>query len=529
MRKQCTDPIGIWKQVTEARDYNQSIDLYETVKRNEAFYTGEQWRNLGEKTPDLLLVTLNFLQRVVSMFVAKVASDDFGANFTAFNETDETAATMRMLSEKVDEVIELTDLRKQNKVHVRDCAVDGDTCAYFWWDADAPTGQKAKGAIRVENVESMNVLFGNPYESRPDRQPYIILLLRKPVHEVREEAIENGIPEDDTLSIRPDQDADLEESGNDNKLCTVAVKLWKAEDGHIWCVKSTDKCLVREAWDTDLTRYPIAWMTWEKVRNQYHGRAALTGLIPNQIALNSTYSSIITQIRNTAFNKLIYSDAVGKWNPSPAAAIKVNGAIDVSKVATYLQGATVNPSITNVMDNLVGLTREFMGASDATMGDMRPDNASAIIALQSADEYPMEMHRHEFYSFIEQEIRVIIDMMRAYYGKREVIELMRDPQTDALVRVLTEYDFGDLSDTNLKVHIDVGTASYWDETLQVTTLNNIFTSGIMQDPETFSLFLEVMPDKYVPKKQKLIDYAKRKKEEAEAAQQAPAGPQAQMQ
>lgn len=514
-----TDAAGIWKEVTAGKEYKVSIDLYENVKMAEAFYTGDQWRGLDKKTPDLMRVTLNFLQRVVAMFVAKVCSDDFGANFTAFQDTKETASEMRMLSGEVERVIELCDLKKQNKMHVRDCAVDGDTCCYMWWDADAPTGQTAKGAIVTEVIESMNVIFGNPHDRRVNRQPYIILLMRKPFEEVQEEAQENGIAEDQWMAIKADADEDLEEGGNDNKLCTVAVRLWKDENGHVWCCKSTADSFVKEPWDTELTRYPVAWMSWENIRNRYHGRGALTGLIPNQIALNTTYTSIMTQIRNTAFNKLIYSDQIGHWNPSPGAAIKVNGAIDVSKVATYLQGAPVNTTVTNVMEQLVSMTRDFMGTSDATMGNVNPSNASAIIALQNADSVPMELHRQEYYNFIEQEVRIIVDMMRAYYGKRNVIVMMNDEETNTPIQVLKQFDFAKLTEENVKIRVDVGAASYWNETLQVETLNNIFTSGIMQDPEAFALFLEVMPEKYVPKRQKLLDYAKKKQSEMEAAQE----------
>lgn len=43
--------------------------------------------------------------------------------------------------------------------------------------------------------------------------------------------------------------------------------------------------------------------------------------------------------------------------------------------------------------------------------------------------------------------------------------------------------------------------------MQVQTLNNIFTSGIMDNPAAFALFLEVMPEKFIPKKAKLQAYA----------------------
>lgn len=511
MRKIQTTPEEIFKEVDSGKSFKISINLYETVSRNEAFYGGDQWRGLQEQTPDMLLIQLNFLQRVCSMFISKVVSDDIATNITPLRGANrEQEERLRTVSEEVDAAIELIDLKRQNREHVRDAIVDGDTAAYFWFDADAPTGQDARGVIRSEIIENTNIIFGNPYNPRVQEQPYLIVLLRIPLDEVREEARENGIQESHVQSIRPDNDRNLEEEGEDNSLVTVAVKLWKdPKTGDVWCVKTTDICLIHEKWNTRLKRYPVAWMSWEKVRSRYHGRSAITDLIPNQIALNKTYTSIVTQIRNTAFPKLIYSDQVTNWDPSPAKPIKVPGAIDISRIATYLQGAPVNPSVTGVMDSLLSLTRDCMGVSDATLGNVRPDNATAIIALQTADNYPIELHRQEFFSFVEQQVRILIDMMRACYGTRKITITESDPFTGNPIERIQEFDFSELTDENVKIRVDVGAATYWSETMQVQTLNNIFTSGIMENAETFELFLDVMPSKYVPNKQKLLNYAKR--------------------
>ncbi|MBR0081556.1 MAG: hypothetical protein IJP98_02315 [Clostridia bacterium] len=503
-------PEEIFKEVDQGKGYKTTIDLFETVKRNEAFYTGDQWRGMQAETPDLLLVQLNFLQRVCAMFISKVVSDDIAANLTALKNAKAQENTLRTISGEIEAVFELLELKRQNRQHVRDAIVDGDTAAFFWFDADAPTGQAAKGAIRSEIVENINVIFGNPYSSRVEEQPYIIVLLRKPLDEMKDEARKNGIPESDINNILPDSDDNQEEEGDDNTLVTVAVKLWKdPKSGSVQAIKTTEHCLIRGKWDTLMRRYPLAWMSWEKIRNSYHGRSAITGLIPNQIALNKTYTSIVTQIRNTSFPKLIYSDQVKEWDPSPAKAIKVPGTIDISKVATYLQGAPVNPSVTNVMDSMLSLTRDCMGVSDATMGNVRPENAAAIIALQTADNYPIELHRQEFYAFVEAQVRIIIDMMRAYYGKRQIVIETVNQMTGEVEEQEKTFEFSTLTDENVKVRVDIGASSYWSETMQVQTLNNIFTSGVMNDPEAFELFLQVMPDKYVPHKQKLIDFAKR--------------------
>ena len=58
--------------------------------------------------------------------------------------------------------------------------------------------------------------------------------------------------------------------------------------------------------DTGLTRYPIAWGNWEKQKNQYHGRALVTGLIPNQIFINQMFATAMRHLQLMAFPKTVY-------------------------------------------------------------------------------------------------------------------------------------------------------------------------------------------------------------------------------
>ena len=507
-----TEPKDIAKELERGKGFKSAIDLYATVEQNEAFYTGDQWRGVNAKDVDKPII--NVLQRVVSMFIAKVASDDFAANFTPFHEDEMTSATTKMLSAEVDKVLELCELKRLNKICVRDCAVDGDTCLYIYWDADAPTGQDMKGAIRAEVLPNINVHFGNPYNSDPQQQPYILIVRRLPVEEVRKRARDNGVSEEECMRIRPDQDSNQGEAGSDNCLVTLICKLWK-EGETIQAIECTEDVTVRKQYDTQLTRYPVAWMCWEKVRSSYHGRAALTGLIPNQIAINKIYAGLLYQAKNTAYAKVVYDGnrLPGGYKASPGQAIKVTGGVQSIKDAImYLDGAPINQSVVNLIDNLISLTRDNMGANDATMGSVKADNASAIIALQQQDSLPLQLHQQEFYGFIEQQVRNIVDMMRAFYGNRTVrMDIVsQDLVTGEVVTMEqgeTQYDFSQLTDENMRIRVDIGASTYWSEQLQVQTLNNIFTSGIMNDPAAFALFLEVMPDKYIPQKAKLQAYA----------------------
>ena len=495
------DAQEIWKAYDLGREYKSGIDLYDIVERNEAFYVGDQWRGLD--APNIPKPVLNLLKRTVSMLVAKVCSDDLAANIQPFIHTQDDEDRVKMMGREVDKVMELTDIKQLGKIAVRNAAVDGDACVYTWWDGDAPTGQDSKGAIRAELVENINVIFENPHCTDVQGQRYIIIARRLPVGEVKDRAKSNGVSANDIEQIVPDDDSHQGEQGNDNKLVTLLTLLYR-EDETIHAVESTEKVIVRKEWDTELKRYPLAWLTWEKQRNSMHGRAAITDMIPNQIAINKAYAGLLYEIERIGFHTLIVNrQYIKNWDGSPGRVLKVEGNPDVRQVAAYIDGAQANPGISSVIGEIISYTRDFMGTNDASAGNVRPDNASAIIALQNADTIPLELTRQTYNTFIEAIVRNLVDMMSAYYGTREV-ETQVTNELGEVEDAVTMFDFSGLADENQRVSVDIGAASMWSEITQMDALNALFTSGIMDDPRKMKLYLEIVPDKYVPGKAKLL-------------------------
>ena len=68
------------------------------------------------------------------------------------------------------------------------------------------------------------------------------------------------------------------------------------------------------------------------------------------------------------------------------------------------------------IDKAMIYTKETLGVTDAQMGNVRPDNTSAIIALQSASNVPLENPRALLYEWVEDIGRILLDMMGTYYG-----------------------------------------------------------------------------------------------------------------
>ena len=81
-----------------------------------------------------------------------------------------------------------------------------------------------------------------------------------------------------------------------------------------------------------------------------------------------------------------------------------------------------------------------------------------------------------------------------------------------------------------KLAVDIGEASYWSELTQLQTMDSLFQKGLITDA---LLYLDSIPDKYIPNKQKIIDALKEQQEMQQQAQitgaenvgQAPENPQ----
>jgi hypothetical protein len=502
------DPEGIRKEFTAGQHYKDAIGLYDTYAQNEAFYVGDQWR--GVDADDIDKPVINFLQRVVSMRNAKVSSQDWNTRFLSFVQNDETDAISKMLSDQVDHVIERLGLKSIARTAQRNECVDGDACVYFDFDADAESGMSAPGAVTCELLENINVYFGNRYSRDVQKQPWIIIHQRRFLDDVKDEARENGVREEDVESITGDSDEHQLEQDSPSDMVSVLIKLWK-ENGTVHAIKTVKDLVLRKEWDTGYKLYPIAWSSAEIIKGSYHGRAMLTGLIPNQIAMNKSWAGIIWQIQKTGFSQpVVDRTRIPDWNGEPGQMIEAQGPVtNVRDAVMYLEPAPVPVSVISAMDNLMSTTRDCMGASDATMGDVNPDNASAIIALQQADEQPLELRKQAFHDFVEDMCRIIADIIRARYGKRQVMMNVTydDENGQRQTRQeLQEFDFSTLDELQMTMRVDVGASSLYSEQLQVQTASNLFTTGIIDDPAKLAIYLKVMPEKYIPGKQVLQQY-----------------------
>lgn len=486
-------PLEIWKEYEKAASYNENIGLYDIVEQNNNFYNGKQWEGLtGDR---IMKPVFNFIKESVNLYISTLISDRIGYSMKPMLPVSPEmgAQVSSVLKYSVDEVFETARLRYLNRKAIRNCAVDGDTCMYFYFDPDEDTGFEYKGRIKAEVVDNTNVLFGNPSTEDVDVQPYILIAFRRLVCDVRDEAEANGLPVDEILPDGENRFMNADKD-YDNSYVTVILKMWR-ENGTVRIMKTTQKAVIKEETDTKLKKYPLCYMTWESVKNSYHGRSPITSVIQNQIFVNKIHAMVFEYLLKMAFPKILYdrtklpngvTNEIGK-------AIAVTGNPQEAFMSVF-SGADMSSQVMSVTDSTISKTKEHMGAYDAALGNVNPDNTSAIIATQQAAAAPLDMQRMDFYYFVERYVRIIIDFMRVEYGTRYV----------RIDDDVVEFDFRQLDDYALSLDVEIGKSNYWSEINQQSTLDSIMQMRLLDNPQTALLYLKLLPDQLVRNKDEML-------------------------
>ena len=144
-------------------------------------------------------------------------------------------------------------------------------------------------------------------------------------------------------------------------------------------------------------------------------------------------------------------------------------------VAKIIDPASISPQISQFIDIAISYTQKFLGASDVALGDTRPDNTSAIIALQRAAATPMELTKQDLLQSIEQLGRIYMAFMAEYYGRRFVEIESPDPAIGGKLTV--QFDFAMLKNIPYSIDLDAGASSYWSEIANITAMG-VVLSGI---------------------------------------------------
>lgn len=498
----------IYKEYQRSRDFKDSLNLFRNVELNQKFINGDQWGNVVAPLIDKPVI--NILKPARNYYISNLVSDDIAIS-SQFEgkQSEETTEEQKMTQEviksvfnyiantAIEEVIKTTNFKPLSREFLADCATNGDAWLHWWYNTDLNTKSEHIGAIDVELIDNTNIHFGNPAERRVQRQPYIIISKRLLVSEVQDKypELKDSITSDDGYSTV----GSIQEAERSNDYCTVLGKFVKKKvqdkDGtkvdHIFYTETTKSCVLKEEIDLGINLYPIEGMPWQSVKNSYHGVSPFTEVRPNQIAINKFYMMFQEMTKRNTFIKYIYNqDFFVNGFDNKTEAIALSGSpMPVSDMFSAIVPPQSNAGqFLQYATDLIDKTNRVLGIYDVGLGNTNMDTTSAIIQLQKSAAQPLELQRLGYYQVVENCARIIVDLMSAKYGVRDVPFSVNLP--DGNVKKGTfKFDFADLDFEEFKMKIDIGASSYWSEITQIRTLDNLLLNQIV-DPMTY---IELLP------------------------------------
>ncbi len=540
-----TKPKDIFAAYREACSYKSGIGdkgIFEQSKINERFFVGDQWygANCSNERP---LVRRNIIKRIGEYKMAVVTAAPIAVNYSADGVPDtsdmekeiketraeiyagevpqgeavapEISVITAAMSDYFKTTAERLHFDRVKEEAVRNAYISGTGIMYTYWDDTIETGlyvdaaktQKIKGDIAIELLDVENVAFGEPNNDDMQSQPYIDIAQRKDYSAVLREAKANGMPTD---NIRPNGSETLlnagtrgEQEPTDSKRVTVITRLFKEWDNkgkqyRIKAVRVTENAVIRDVWDLNLRLYPLAKFSWERRRSCIYGDSEITYLIPNQIAINRALTAAVWGMMTNGMPiMLVNGDVItGEVSNAPGQVIKVYGDVsDTGNAIRYVAPPAFSAQYENLVNDTVNATLNDSGATDSALGNVRPDNATAIIQMREAATQPMQLYVNRFYDFIEDISRIWCDFWLNYYGRRQL------KITDKDGTRYVPFDPERYKSLLITARVDVGASTMWSESVSAQTLDGLLSSGIITPLQ----YLERFPKGIIPDVNGLID------------------------
>ena len=521
--------------------------MYRQNEINRRFYKGDQWHGAacGSERP---LVRHNVIRRIGEYKMAAVGAQPLAVRFSADGYADTalqreqtrqlrlagargelpivdgckaTDLTMSALSGYFQTTGERVGLEMLCERILKNAYCTGTGVLYTYWDDTVPTGLFADqgrtvplvGDVSCEVLDIEQVYFGDPSIEEIQSQPYILIAQRRRVKELRRMAARFGRSEQEIAAIRPDRDGlppagEPEETGK----ALLITKFFKETDehGHV-VVRAVQVCqgvTIREEWTMGIRLYPLSVFRWETVDGCVYGDSEITWLIPNQIAINRMLTSSVWAVLTQGMPTLLVNGDVidGSVTNDPGQIIRVFGnGEDLRNAMQYVDPPAFSPALGNTAANLIADTLSQSGATAAALGDVTPDNTSAIVAVREAALLPLQTIKNRYFAFVEDVARVWAEFWVCSYGERP----LRVQDNEGVWYL--PFNGDQFRDMVIRARVDVGAANLWSESQSIVTLDNLLARGIITPQQ----YLKRLPRGIVPDVDGLIQETQQQKEDTD--------------
>jgi len=516
--KDTKETTEIWNLYQKGIDYIHKISLVSETDEAHRMYTGDQWFGLQsgkEKMP-----MFNFIKGIVKYKIAIVSQNSMSAVYSNMGSKDETITkACEALNEHFRKSWELAKMDTLSWKVVKDSCIQGDSYLFF------PSSDVKESQI----LDNVNVLLGDEKNSNIQEQPYIIIVERRFVNEVKKDAKKYGIKKDDIDLIVSDEDyqnqlGDKNDVESKNGKCTSLLYMYKDKEGIVHFSRSVRNIIyqpdiILQSADSEgnltgrgLKRYQLINFIWEDKKGTARGVGEVKQWIPNQIEVNKTLARRSISIQQSAFSKLAY-DENAISNPDDLdivgakIAIKNGTAQSINNMIAYLNPSTMSSDAKNLSDELVLTSKELAGAGDSATGAIDPTKASgtAIIAVRDQSALPLNEQITTYKQFVEDLALLWYEIWVAYNPNGLTVEMKDEEQGEYQFVIPADV----LEGMKVNVRIDVSQNNPYSRFAQEQSLENLFAMKAI----SFDEYVEALDEDAAVPKGKLQDIIDKRQEQ----------------
>lgn len=521
------------KLVNNGESYISTLGITEDIPVYVDFVEGRQWaRKPAPGTEWLPRFVLNITKMIVRNKKSGILSSPVKLLFKGEREDDK----VQMFNDFVEYIQKEMRQEDLDDKAVWDGVVKGTGAWYYYWDENAKgLDSSYVGGVRGQNIDVLNLFVANPQIKDIQKQEWVIIKSRE---------------QEDVIKAIADNPEDIQENDedksyytnnleqDDSKLVTVHTMFFR-ENGEVHVVQFTNKAIINKARpltpeieekenkeDTEekedkkktakFTRYPLVIWDYETRENSCYGRGEVEDVIPAQKEINFTYSMMLKNIQDNAWNKWLVKsanrDVEISNTPGEILEDQYQGNADgIKPVQTQMFSSFPATLISDILEKV----RTVTGSTEVMSGEVPSANMSgtAIAQLQSAAERPIEDIRKRFWRAKEEQGRVLEQFFRVFYVGEMAKPFYRTVERDGQkTRELAAFNGQDYIDVDFDVVVEAGAGTKWSEISIIQSLEAMLAKGLIS-PESF---IQAYPNSIMPNKKELLDAVSLNKQGLEA-------------
>jgi hypothetical protein len=483
-----TDAMDIFQEYKDGLDYLTSMGFTAEWPENIRFCEGTQWPPATEKTKYMPRPVINQCDFLVENKQSNILSQSIKMVYSPQEqkEGEDLSTKAQDFTDAAANTWNDIDQESLNEDAVSDTIVLGTGVLHYYFDNSITGGQytKYKGQLCGEIIDCKNIFFGNPHlkPSQTQKQPYIIIEKQEDTEQLKEIAKANKA--ENWENIESDEgSADHEYDSEKQKLTkakktTTLTKYFKKDGEVYWTKASKDVVIIKPTPLTPTTStykiklYPIELLVFKPRRKCVYGRSMVKDTIPNQKALNFGVGMMLLSVQQTAWPKII-SKVGALLQPitnEPGEILTDNTGMPGVDGIKYMQPPNFSQFPMLLTEKLVEMTRQVTGVTEVSSGEVIGANmaAAAIIALQNQAKKPNEAYQKKLFTSIKNIGRIWEEFYKSYYNMARPIE-GKDEEGNEITKQFIGSDHADMS---YGLKIDIGPASVFSESLQMTILDS---------------------------------------------------------